>query len=200
MSFDKHDVKIESSEVIYAGHINLKELILNIKYFNGTTSSNFSRELAYRSPVAAVIPYDVRRNKVVLIEQFRVGALADEKSPWLLEFVAGILDKEGESRKDMAKRELEEEAGLKVKDLSFIMKYWVSPGATDEQVYLYWADVDSSSAGKYCGVHSEFEDIKVHVVSLEEAIDMMEKGKICNSLAIIGLQWLQINRNNLKKK
>lgn len=199
MTFDIKDVKILDKENLYEGYNSMQRLTLNVKYFNGDTSPDFQRECVLRPKVAGIIPYDLAKDQVVLVEQFRIGALSDEKSPWLLEFAAGIMDKDGEECNAMAIRELYEETGLKVKSLFFIMKYWVSPGANNEQVSLYWANVDSSLVKNYCGVHAEHEDIKVHVVPFFQAKEMMERGEISNSLTIIGLQWLQIHRNNLKK-
>jgi ADP-ribose pyrophosphatase len=51
-----------------------------------------------------------QRDEVVLIEQFRVGAWAGV-NPWLIELVAGLIDKD-EEPEEVAHREAEEEAGL----------------------------------------------------------------------------------------
>lgn len=200
MSYKKSDINIIQADSLYDGYNSLRNYTLNIKYFNGTTSPLFQRECLHRLPCVAVIPYDKSRDKIVLLEQFRVGALADASSPWLYEIVAGVNDKKGEAMADVAVRELMEESGLSPLELSFVMDYWVSPGASDEKVYLYWADVDSDKAQLYAGLHEEHEDIKVHVFALDEALDLLKSGKIANSLTIMSLQWLQLNRNNLKKK
>ena len=194
------DVHIDKIETIYEGHNALKKYSLKINYFDGTLSDNFYRECNIKPTVAGILPYDVQRDKLVLIEQFRIGALADEVSPWLFEIVAGIVDKKGEKLEDMALRELCEETGIESKNLSFISKYWVSPGASSERLSLYWSDVDSTKAKKFCGIRSEFEDIKVHILSATEAFAMLDAGLICNSLTIIALQWLRLNKNNLKQK
>ncbi|MBT4884637.1 MAG: NUDIX domain-containing protein [Legionellales bacterium] len=192
------DVKINNIDDLYSGHNCLDKYTLQIKYFDETTSEVFQRECTIKPIVAGVLPYDVARDKVVLIEQFRIGAITDKVSPWLFEIVAGIVDKNGESIATMAKRELQEETGLISKNLEFIMQYWVSPGASNERLSLYWSDVDSSKAAEFCGLRAEHEDIKVHVVSSEEAFALINDGVICNSLAIIALQWLQLNKHNLK--
>ena len=56
-----------------------------------------------------MIPFDPSTNEVVMVEEFRIGALnATEQSPWLLEFVAGGIDT-GEDAASSASRELQEE-------------------------------------------------------------------------------------------
>lgn len=200
MGFKKNDVNIIQADSLYEGYNSLRNYTLNVKYFNGTTSPDFQRECLHRMPCVAVIPYDKAKDKIVLLEQFRVGALQDESSPWLYEIVAGVNDKKGEAMLDVAVRELMEESGLSPLEMSFIMEYWVSPGASDEKVYLYYANVDSTKVELYAGLHEEHEDIKVHVFTFDEALDLLKSGKIANGLTIMSLQWLQLNRNNLKKK
>lgn len=194
------DVQINNSVMSYNGFSKIYNYNLDINKFSGKRMHGVERECVIKPYVAGILPYDSKRDQIVLIEQFRVGALADKHSPWLLELVAGIVDKEGESVAKMAERELAEETALTTNKLNFIMEYWVSPGASTEQLSLYWADVDSSKAGKICGVLAEQEDIKVHILSSDEAFDLMDKGLIANSLTIIGLQWLKLNREEIKKK
>ena len=191
------NVRILANDTLYSGYSKIFGYTLDIDYFAGGSSGEFTRECLHKPPVVGVLPYDVRADKVVLIEQFRIGAYTENTSPWIYEIVAGVGDAEGEPLTDLAKRELYEETGLSVKETNYIMRYWVSPGLSNERLSLYWASVDSSKAKDICGVASEHEDIKVHVVSLAKAIAMLNSGVICNSLTIIALQWLQLNRDNL---
>ena len=61
---------------------------------------------------AAVLPYDPRRDEVVLIRQFRAGAYVAGRHPWTWEIVAGIIE-DGESPEDLVRREAVEEAGAR---------------------------------------------------------------------------------------
>ena len=60
--------------------------------------------------------------------------------------------------------------------------------------------VDSSQVGGIYGLEEENEDILVHVVSRAQAYQWVVEGKIDNVIAVIGLQWLELNyqkyRNN----
>lgn len=87
-----------------------------------------SRELFVRHDAVCVLPYDPQRDRVVLIEQFRVGALGKVDNPWLIELVAGLIDKD-EAPDEVARREAVEEAGLELADLWPVTRYFPSPGA-----------------------------------------------------------------------
>ena len=144
-----------------------------------------------------MLPYDPWQDAVVLVEQMRVGALDKRASPWMLELVAGLFD-EGESAEQVAHREAGEEAGLRLLQLVPITRYFPSPGGSDDQVYLYCATVDSRGAGGVHGVAEEGEDIRVHVVSREEALSALARGEIDNAASIIALQWLQLHGQALR--
>lgn len=186
------DVEILAAKVAYKGFYSLEKYRLRHRLFAGDWGPVIERELFVPYRVAAALPYDPQSNKVVLIEQFRIGALQDEHSPWLLEMVAGILTNE-ESLEALAKRESKEEAGLEVKKLIPICDYWVSPGNSNERVALFCAIVDASDAGGLHGLPEEHEDIRVHVFDAQEAFAMVRSGRINNAATIIALQWLELN-------
>ena len=114
----------------------------------------------------------------------------------MLEVVAGIVEP-GESAEDVARREAVEEAGLRLSDVRPITRFLPSGGGCDEWIDLMYAEVDSSLAGGVHGLADEGEDIKVHVLSASEAFELVVSGKINSSPAIIGLQWLELNRSRL---
>ena len=163
--------------------------------FSGGWSAEIQREFFERGHAAALLPYDVKNDRVVLLEQFRFGAMHTQQSPWLFELVAGIIE-EGEMPEEVVKREALEEAGLTIKSCKFITNYLVSPGGTTEQIDLFIADVDSSLAGGIHGLEDEGEDIRVHVLPRETAYQWVIDGKINNAATIIALQWLELNRGN----
>lgn len=190
------DFKILEKKALSSGFYKVEKYKLQHRLFNGAMSQPFERELINRYKVAAVLPYDPRLNQVVLIEQFRIGALQDP-NPWLLEVVAGILTEAEESITDLARREVEEEAGLKVTDLIPISNYWVTPGGSQEHVSLFLAKVDASQAGGIHGLPEENEDIFVHVLEVAEAFAAVRSGRINNATTIIALQWLELNLASL---
>lgn len=195
----KDDVKLLKKELIRPGFCHLEKYTLQTRLFSGEWSALFERELLIKPKVAAALPYDPVLDKVVLIEQFRVGSLEDDESPWLFEVVAGIMDRAHETSFDeLIVRELKEEAGLDALKLVDICEYWVTPGSSTERVKLFCAKVDSTQAPEFCGIPEEHEDIKVHVMSSAEAFAALDAGKIKNSAAIIAVQWLQLHKDRIK--
>lgn len=155
-----------------------------------------SRELFHRGDAVAVLLYDPAKDKIVLIEQFRVGAISDD-NPWLLETVAGMIEK-GESITDVARRECLEEAGLTVHSFEPVHSFYSSPGGCTEKIHILCALVDSDAAKGVHGLAHEGEDIRVQVIAYEELHDLMSSGRICAAIPLIALQWLMLNRQRLR--
>lgn len=123
----------------------------------------------------------------------------NKRGPWLLEIIAGIVEP-GESPIEVAHREAEEEAGLKLLALEVIGDFYLSPGGTSETIQLYCACVNSGGVGGIHGVEEEGEDIRVIVVSFNDAVQLLKDGKLNNASAMIAMQWLMLNRNELQTK
>ncbi len=191
-------VEIVSKELGYAGFFKLEKYRLRHQLFNGGMSDEMSCELFERGHAVAVLPYDPVRDELILLEQFRIGALADENGPWLTEMVAGIIEP-GEALEDVARREAVEEAGCKIKQLISIANYYVSPGGTSETIQLYCGQVDASHVEEgICGLDDENEDIRVFKVSFSQAVDWLKNGRINSAAPIIAIQWLMMNRDTLR--
>lgn len=146
-----------------------------------------------------LLPFDPVRDEVVLVEQIRIAAYDTSASPWLLEMVAGMIE-EGESPEDVARREAVEEAGLNVGRIKPVLSYLASPGGTSERLSIMVGEVDATTAKGIHGLADENEDIRVHVVSREQAYRWVEEGKIDNAASVIALQWLQLHYHNLRNE
>lgn len=191
---DPDGVKILSKEILLQGFCHIERSTMQHRTFAGDWTPIYTRDFMIKPPVAAALPYDPVLDQIVLIEQFRVGALGQIATPWMIEIVAGIMDQDyAESLEDLIHREMLEEACLEIKTLIPIYEYLVSPGCSTEKVKLFCALVDSSKVPKYCGLAEEHEDIKIHVVSSQEAFRAVRLGQICNAVSIIALQWLELN-------
>ncbi|MEG3755997.1 ADP-ribose diphosphatase [Psychromonas arctica] len=190
--YDINDVEIMASKPLYKGFFKCNKLTLRHKLFSGEWSQPIQRECFERGKAAALLAYDKAHDKVVLVEQFRLGAIDSGRSPWLLELIAGMID-EGQSAEQTVIREAYEEAGLVIENCQFMLSYYVSPGGSTETVDLFVANVDSTDVQGVFGLAGEGEDIRVHVVSRTEAYEWVKTGKINNGITIIGLQWLELN-------
>ncbi len=192
-------VEIVSKEVGYAGFFRLYRYRLRHRLFSGGWTPVITRELFERGNAVAVLPYDPVRDEVVLVEQFRIGALEMEGGPWLLECVAGMIEA-GESPEAVAHREAQEEAGCRLLMLERIAHYLVSPGGTSERITLYCGRVEAQGIGGIHGLAEEHEDIRVKVVSFERAMALLQEGRINSAAPIIAMQWLAMNRERLRKR
>ena len=193
------DVEVVEREACFRGFYQLDRLHLRHRLFAGGMGKLINRELFVRHDAVCVLPYDPQRDCVVLIEQFRVGALDKSVNPWLIELVAGLIDKD-EQPEEVARREAVEEAGLELAELWPLTQYYPSPGGSDERVHLYVGRCDSRGAGGVHGLEEEGEDIRVLVWSLDEALAALDDGRIDNAASIIALQWLALNRDKLRER
>lgn len=196
--FTQTDYEILNKEMLYQGFFRLCRYTIKHRLYDGGWSETFTREVFERDPAIAILPYDPILDRVILIEQFRSGSLFDPENPWLIEIPAGILDKD-EHAEDVAYREATEETGCRIQQLEPICEYYVSPGGSNEYLYLFCGKTDSRGIEGIHGLKEEHEDIRVINVSVEEAFAMAESGKIKTSPALITLFWLKLNRARLQK-
>ncbi|MCL1051419.1 ADP-ribose diphosphatase [Shewanella abyssi] len=195
-TFTHEDVELFAKKTLYKGFFKMEEYRFKHRLFDGGWSGEIIREVFERGHAVVVLPYDPINDKVVLIEQIRIPVLESAKSPWLFELVAGMIDA-GQESEQVAIKELKEETGLDALSVTKVNQYFASPGGTSERFDFYWAAVDSSNADGNYGLPEEHEDIKVHVVDREFAYKMMTDGQIDNASTVIGLQWLQLNYQDL---
>lgn len=199
VTFAKNDVEIIARETLYSGFFSIDLYRFRHRLFNGEMSGEIRREIFERGHAAVLLPFDPVRDEVVLVEQIRIAAYDVSESPWLLEMVAGMIE-EGETVEDVARREALEEAGLVVGRTKPVLSYLASPGGTSERLSIMVGEVDATTAEGIHGLADENEDIRVHVVSREQAYQWVEEGKIDNAASVIALQWLQLHYQTLRNE
>ncbi|MDW5500198.1 ADP-ribose diphosphatase [Pseudomonas lundensis] len=199
VTLDENDVEIIARETLYRGFFSLNLYRFRHRLFNGEMSPEIKREIFERGHAAVLLPYDPVRDEVVLIEQLRIAAVDTSSSPWLLEMVAGMIET-GESVEDVCRREALEEAGVKVGRCKPVLSYLASPGGTSERLSIMVGEVDATTAEGIHGLEEEHEDIRVHVVSREQAYRWVEEGAIDNAASVIALQWLALHHESLRKE
>ncbi len=192
------DVDIVSKTICFQGFFRVEKYRLRHTLFAGGMSEEMSRELFERGHAVAMLPYDPQLDKVVLIEQFRIGAINDVNGPWMTEIVAGMIG-EGETAEEVAQRESLEESGCRVTALQHICSYYPSPGACSETIELFCGRVDASQAGGIHGLDHENEDIRVITADFDEAFSWIESGRLNSAAVIMALQWLAMNKSMLKQ-
>lgn len=197
--FSADDVEIKSRNVVYQGFFKMEKVELRHRLFEGGWSGIIKREIFVRGQAVAAVMYDPVNKLIGLIEQFRVGAIGSNKSPWLCEVVAGMTEA-GEKPQDVILRELNEEAGMRPEELIPICDYFSSPGGTDELLTLFCALGDLSHIGGIHGLAEENEDIKVMVLPEQTVLSDLYAGRYNNAATLICLQWLQLNLSDIAKK
>jgi ADP-ribose pyrophosphatase len=196
--FGAADVELERRETSYSGYFAVDTLTLRHRLFAGGWSSPMRRELFQRGDAVGVLPWNPGTDEVVLIEQFRVGALRGADNPWMLELIAGIVEP-GESDPEVAHREAEEEAGCQLHRLEPIATFYPSAGACSEQIRLFIGETTGADHGAVKGLAAEHEDILVHQMARTEALAMLDRGEINNGHTLIALQWLALHGERLRK-
>lgn len=194
---ESNGVEIVERTRAYDGYFKIDRWRVRHKLFDGGISAEIRREVFERGHAVAVILYDPARDALVLIDQFRIGALSAGFDPWVTEIVAGVIDP-GETPEAVARRETIEETGCTIVEMIPICHYLVSPGCSSETVRLFCARVDSKGLGGVFGLKDEGEDIRVGVVPLERALEDLDAGRINTSLGIIAVQWVALNRSKLR--
>ena len=199
LRFSLADVEVVEKSRKFQGFFAIDEYLFRHKLYAGGYSKVLKREVFERGDAVGLLPYDPKTDSVILIEQFRSGALRSNTGPWQLELIAGMFS-ENEIPLDVAIREAKEEANLDLapENVTKVMDYLSSAGGMSECIHLYCACVDSENVSGVFGLESEGEDILVHVVSRKDAQKLLEQGKILNAATIIALQWLDLNLDKLK--
>lgn len=202
------DVEVIAKEDAFQGHFRIARYRLKHRQFEGGMGGEISREIFERGHAACCLLYDPDLDKLVLIEQFRVGAYAalaspwfdeNEDSPWLIEIIAGIIE-DGEDPEQVVRREAVEEAGCEIGVIEPLFHYLVSPGGSSESMFAFCGRVDASNAGGVHGLKHEGEDIRVLVVDVQCAFEMLDKGRIINGMTLLPLQWFRAHHEELRRR
>lgn len=192
------EFKLLASEPVYSGFLKISKNHLQHESYHGGWCREIVRERIERLSAVSVLLYDPERDKVVMVEQFRIGALEAPSGAWLLETVGGYRPPD-EDPEAVARWEAHEEAGCEIQALEHIGTFFVSPGTSSEEIALYCGMVDSRQADGIHGLEEEGEETRVLVMSLGEAVDALF-GRINSTSSIIAVQWLMQNHERLKKE
>lgn len=179
----------------YDGFFKIDNLSFRHSLFQGGWTPIISRELFGRGQAVVVLLYDLKAQKVILVEQCRAGALKhaqkNHEKAWLVEPVAGMID-EGEKPIDACCRETLEEAGTVVapQHFEYICQFYPSPGGSSEILHLYATEVNANNLPEYAGLENEQEDIHLLHLDFAEAKKTLLNGQFNVASTIIALQWL----------
>jgi nudix-type nucleoside diphosphatase (YffH/AdpP family) len=164
----------------------LKKTVFDFRRADGSWQRQ-TRETYDRGNGAVVLPYDPVAGRVILIRQFRFPAFVSGCDELMIEAPAGLLD--AAAPEERIRAELEEEAGLRVREVERIWDVFMSPGSVTERLFFFVARYDSSHrAGTGGGIAAEGEDIEVLDLAFAEALQMTRDGRIRDAKTIMLLQ------------
>ena len=198
------DVEIIEDRTAWSGRFSVGVVRFRHRRFDGAMSALRTWELFRRGQAAAVLPYDPHTDQVVLIEQFRLPALAAGVDPVMVEIPAGLCDG-GEDPAETVRRESLEEMGLAVDRLERIGRFVLTPGGSDECITVFAGRIEAPPAGPdglagAGGLAAEHEDIRVRVRPAESVIAAAIAGEYPNSVTTIALLWLAARRDWLRTR
>ena len=192
-------VECLSRETPHAGFFLTRSYELRHPGFDGLMSPRLRREVFVATDAAIVLPYDPGRDRVLLVEQFRMGPYGrGDVRPWMLEPVAGRVDA-GEDPVETARRECLEEAGVRLHGVEHISSHYCTPGCSTEYFHLFLGLCELPDMEKGLGgLDSEDEDIRTHVISYDSAMQLLQTGEADNGPLVLSLLWLQRERTRLR--
>jgi GDP-mannose pyrophosphatase NudK len=192
MSHITPSVRIVQTEILSDNWYTLRKITFEMEKQDGTKVTQ-SREAYDRGNGAVILLYNKSQNSVVLTRQFRLPTFVNgNESGMLIEACAGLLEKE--SPEECIKREAMEETGYEVGTVKKIFEAYMSPGSVTEMLHFFVAEYTQSdlrSAGG--GVKEEEENIQVFEIPFQEALSMIEDGRIMDGKTIMLLQYAQIH-------
>ena len=195
-------VVIEQQQTVWSGRFGVDIIRFRNRRFDGAMSGPRTWELFRRGRAAALLPYDPWTDQVVLIEQFRLPALAAGVEPVMMEVPAGLCEPD-ETPEQTIRRETQEEMKLSADLLAPMLDVVLTPGGSDERCTLFAGRVhapaaDADGIAGSGGLASEEEDIRVRVLPAAKAIENAADGVYANSVTALSLLWLGARRDRLR--
>lgn len=195
MQGSKKTFKLHQTNLLFKGFFEFSELRVSHSLYKGGESEVLSREVFNRNQAVVVLLYDSNNEQVILVEQFRPGAVrnaltaGNQDAAWLIEPVAGMIEVD-EDPVETGIRETQEETGVFIDSLEYVCQFYPSPGGCDEILHLYAADIDSTRIDEHGGLSDEYEDIKVLKIGFSEAKRRLNSAEFNVASTFIALQWL----------
>ena len=182
-------VEIMNERVAFDDFFKIEEARLKFELQDGTMSNPVRRLNFNRGDSAAALVFNTQTNEVLLVNQFKYPTYKNEGG-WITEVVAGMID-ELESPEEAIKREVLEETGFRVRKLTDISVFYVSPGGSSERIFLFCAEVTSEDRiEEGGGCKNENEDIEIRKIPISRLWEMLERGKLNDAKTIIAVMWL----------
>lgn len=193
------NIRILHRKVVYSGFTRIEVVDIAQTRRDGTPMK-LVREVESHGDGAAVLPFDPVRKSAILVRQFRVPvSLNAPDEAFVLEAIAGLIDKAGEDPALTARREALEEAGLALTAITSAGIAYSTPGLSTEKLHLFLAEADFARdrVHRGGGLIEEAEDIEVVELSLATLAAMADKGDIRDLKTLVLIQTLRLRHPDL---
>ncbi|MES2726569.1 MAG: GDP-mannose pyrophosphatase NudK [Bacteroidota bacterium] len=186
------NVKILNTEILSDNWYILKKITFEYLKKDGSWITQ-SREAYDRGNGATILLYHKEQQTVILTQQFRLPTYINGNEKGLLiEACAGLLDED--NAEDCIRRETEEETGYKITDVRKIFEAYMSPGSVTEILHFFIAEYTKDmKVNEGGGVAHEEENIEVLEIPVQDALQMIETGKIKDAKTIMLLQYIKLH-------
>ena len=184
-------IRIKDERVLSDNYGTLKSATFEWRRKDGKWQT-MTRDVFDRGNAAAILPYNLKRRTVVLARQFRLPTYVNGYDDLLVEAVAGLLD--NAAPEDRIRAEAEEEIGYRLHHVRKLFEAFMSPGAVTEKIHFFVAEYEfEMRVGSGGGLACEGEDIEVLELAFDEALAMIDDGRIVDAKTIILLQHAALN-------
>jgi nudix-type nucleoside diphosphatase (YffH/AdpP family) len=191
----RRDVTVHSQERVFDGRYKIDEAVFSFDKASGPGRIEKATRLVFeRGDSAAALLHDVERDVVIVSEQFRFATHA--KGPgYLIEMIAGSVEA-GEAPDACIRRELMEEVGYRVGKLDLIGRFYASPGASSERIFLYYARVRPEDLvdPAASGVAADDEDVRRIELPRTEFLARLDEGAFEDAKLAVAGYWLKSQR------
>jgi GDP-mannose pyrophosphatase NudK len=187
------NVKILNTKILSNNWYVLKKFTYEYVKKDGSLQAQ-TREVYDRGNGATILLYNKEQKTIILTRQFRLPTFVNGNTTgMLIEACAGLLDKD--NPEDCIRRETEEETGYKITDVQKIFEAYMSPGSVTELLYFFIAEYSKTmKVHEGGGIDHEEENIEVLELSIEEALNMINKGEIKDGKTIMLLQYIKLHK------
>jgi len=158
----------------FAGHV----FRVAVADFESPDGEAFQREIVRHPGAVSVVPVD--GSEAILVRQYRAAVDRD-----LLEIPAGKRDVAGEPPETTARRELEEEIGMRAGRVEELAELYMTPGFSDEVMTIFLASDLETTAVQAHGVEEQY--MTIERVALADVPGLIAAGEIADAKSIIGL-------------
>ncbi len=189
-------VRVLEEKLLSDNWYTLKTTRFDLQRRDGTWQTQ-NRETYDRGNGATILLYNRVKRTVILTRQFRFPAYVNPKSDgsstgMMVEACAGLLDLDDPVT--CVRREAEEETGYQIKDVRKVFEAYMSPGSVTERLFFFVGEYTAADKVSDGGGHPhEGEDIEVLELTLDDALDQVSSGAICDAKTIMLLQYATLN-------